>query len=105
MVQVMGCHLFAAKPLLYWSWLIVNWTIGNFSVKYKRFLQENAFENVICKIQATMCGIQYQMGEVTEVRLSRYLVLLSLDSKTKKQNSHTSRDLTQMNLLIQSEKG
>ena len=53
-VQAMACRLFGAKPLPEQCWLIVNWTQGNkFQWNLKRnyiiFIQENAFENIVCQ--------------------------------------------------------
>ena len=51
----MACRLVGAKPYLNRCWNIVNWTLGNkLQWNYNRnsniFIEENAFENVVCEM-------------------------------------------------------
>ena len=56
----MTCHLFGNKPLPFIQcWLVVNWALGNkiLSNLVKDaciFMQENTFQNVLCKMSAIM---------------------------------------------------
>ena len=57
LVQIMACCLLGTKPLSKWMLVIVNWTLGNklqwkFNQNFNFFIHENAFENVICKMEA-----------------------------------------------------
>ena len=39
-------------------WLVVNWTVGDFvEMKFKIFIQENASENMFCKITTILFGL------------------------------------------------
>ena len=65
LVQVMACRLLGAKPLPEPMWLTVNWTPGNkfqrnMNGNYIIFIQENAFENVVCQN-----GGHFVLGEMS----------------------------------------
>ena len=59
LVQLMACRLVGAKPLSKQCWNIVNWTLENkiqwnFNRNSNIFIQENAFEILVCEM-ATIC--------------------------------------------------
>ena len=56
LVQIMACRLFGVNQ----CWLIVNWTLRNkfqwnFNQIANTFIEENAFENVVCKSSRGRC--------------------------------------------------
>ena len=58
-VQIMACRLVGVKPYLNRWWDIVNCTLRNkFQWNFNRnpyiFIQENAFENVVCEMAAIL---------------------------------------------------
>ena len=64
LVQVMACHLFSAKPLPEPVLTFVNWSLRNklqwnLNRNTKLFIQENAFENVVCKMAAILSWLQW----------------------------------------------
>ena len=51
-VQIMACHLFGTKPIIKASWKLrskIKWNL-----KYKYFIHENAFENIVNEMAAIL---------------------------------------------------
>ena len=62
LLQIMDCRL--ASHYLNQCWNIVNWTIGNkpqwnFSLNSGIFIEENAFQSVVCDVAAILSRPQY----------------------------------------------
>ena len=69
LIQVMA--YFAPSHHLNLCWLIVNCTLPNklqwnLYPNMKLFIQENAFENVVCKMKATLLRSQYVKNPISE---------------------------------------
>ena len=55
LVQIMACCLFGTRPLSELMMVFVNWTLQwNFNQSIKFFIQENASENIVCKMAAIL---------------------------------------------------
>ena len=49
-------------PAVNQCWLVIKWTFGNefqWNLKQNLFIQENAFENVVCKMADNLSGSQF----------------------------------------------
>ena len=64
LLQTMACRLFSANPLLNQCWVIINSTLRNnlqwnFSQISNFFIQESAFEKVVCEMTAILSQPQW----------------------------------------------
>ena len=60
LAQIMACRLFSAKPLsepvvAYYHWEQIS---VKFKSRFKHFIQENAFENIVCNVAAVFARPQ-----------------------------------------------
>ena len=56
---------------------------------YLEIVTKQFFDRYWCFLTIRCLSIMYRMGQVTKLQLSCYLVLLSIDSKTRYQDSHS----------------
>ena len=95
LIQIMSCCLTSAKPLSELMLEIVNWTLGikfhwNFNQYTTIFIQQNACENVICKVPSISSWCQCVKLHVW-LNLIRYKAggrLNKKDGLTRYGNSH-----------------
>ena len=69
------------------GWNIVNWTLKNkiqwnFNLYLNIFIQENAFENVVCEMAAILCRPQCVNTMIEDLMTSvRYMTMIDLDCR------------------------